>query len=278
MIRVGCHLSIAGGFSRAARSAAALGCETLQMFSRSPRGGKAKPLDSKDVEGFRRITLDHDIAPQVVHVPYYLNMASEALDAQQYTQDILVDEMCRAQELGASYVITHLGHGADDDAYVRVLRMLERVVEQAACCRVELLLENAAGQGSEMGWSFEQIGFVFNECALDQRLGFCLDTCHAFAAGYDLATADGFRRTLQQVEKHIGLERLKIIHANDAKEPLGSRKDRHEHIGEGHIGEEGFRRLLTARELSTVSAVLETPQTTSEANMRNLQALKRLRS
>lgn len=278
MIRVGCHLSIAGGFSSAARYAVELGCETLQVFSRSPRGGKAKPLSSDDVRDCRSLMAEAHISPLVIHVPYYINLAATEAEAIEYTRQILIDEMARASTLGASYVVTHLGHGNHSDASRRVARMLDSVLCEARDPQVLLCLENTAGQGSEIGYRFGDISDTIMMSNYADRIGFCYDTCHGFGAGYDLVSAQGFESTIDEIRSTVGFNKLRVIHANDSKEPLGSRRDRHEHIGEGYIGRQGFQRLINCEAFFGAVAILETPLTTFTANKKNIDTLKSLRA
>ncbi len=277
MVRIGCHLSIAGGFKMAARRAVELGCETLQVFSRSPRGGKARPLDDQDVREFREVLASAGIHPAVVHAPYYINLATGDPVAVDYTREIVADDLRRAQALGASYVVSHMGHSDRDDAQAVVARMLDSIFDACGGNDVLLLLENTAGQGKEIGQSFGYIAGVIERSSHPERAGFCFDTSHAFGAGYDVATARGLDQTFKEIAATVGLSRLKVIHTNDSKDPLGSHRDRHEHIGKGLIGRQGFRSFLSRPEVSGLPAILETPLSTYEANKMNLEELFALR-
>jgi len=277
MVRIGCHLSIAGGFKMAARRAAELGCETLQVFSRSPRGGKARPLDDQDVREFREILASAGIHPAVVHAPYYINLAAVDPVAIDYTREIVADDLRRAAALGASYVVSHMGHSDCDDAQAVVARMLDSIFGACPGNGVLLLLENTAGQGKEIGQDFGYIAGVIALSARPERIGFCFDTSHAFGAGYDVATARGLDQTFKEMAATIGLSRLRVVHTNDSKDALGAHRDRHEHIGKGLIGRQGFRSLLARPEVAGLPAILETPLSTYEANKMNLDALFALR-
>jgi len=277
MVRIGCHLSIAGGFKMAARRALDLECETLQVFSRSPRGGKAKPLDAQDVQEFRETLASGGIHPAVVHAAYYINLATDDSTAIEYTRQLVADDLSRAAALGASYVVSHMGHSARDDARLIVARMLDSIFASCPDDGVLLLLENTAGQGKEIGQTLGYIADTIAACSFPERLGFCFDTSHAYGAGYDVATARGLDRTFKEMAGTIGISRLKVIHANDSKEALGSHRDRHEHIGKGLIGTQGFKSLLARPEVAGLAALLETPLSTVEANKMNLDALRSLR-
>lgn len=276
-MRVGRHLSIAGGFSKAARYAVRLELEALQMFSRSPRGGNAKSLDPADVQEFKQLCQEHDISPAVIHSPYFVNLASSDEMRRGHTVDTLVGEVLRAAELGAEFIVTHLGSSAEKGAESLVSRALDQILVKTESADVVILLENTAGQGRELGHTFAPIGSIIANCDQKHRLGLCFDTCHAFAAGYDLTCADAFERMLDEIDGSIGLERLKVVHANDSKHPVGSRKDRHEYIGKGHIGVEGVQRVMRAAKINARCAILETPMTTFEADLQDVLALKAIR-
>jgi deoxyribonuclease-4 len=277
MARIGCHLSIAGGFKMAARRALELGCESVQVFSRSPRGGKAKTLDAQDVLEFRETLAAGNTHPAVIHAPYYINLAADDPNAIEYTREIVVDDLVRAAALGASYVVVHMGTSARGDAQTIVARMLDSVFARCPENGVLLLLENTAGQGKEIGHALGYIADTIGMCSHPERIGFCFDTSHAYGAGYDVSNPRGIDQTFKEMAATIGIHRLKVIHANDSKEALGSRRDRHEHIGKGLIGRQGFRNLLARPETAGLPFILETPLATYEANKMNLDALFALR-
>jgi deoxyribonuclease-4 len=262
----------------AARSAIDLGCETFQVFSRSPRGGAAKALDVSDVAEFQRLVRENGITPCIVHAPYYLNLASPDGVVIEYTQRIIAEDVGRARALGASYLVLHMGHSGAPDPIAQTARMLDSVFREAPDDGVLLLLENTAGQGKEIGTGFGSIADVISRSRHPERLGFCLDTCHAHAAGYDLSTRRGLDATLSELERTLGLPRLKLIHANDSKEAPGSCRDRHEDIGEGYIGKTGFRMIMNTPGFDGLPAILETPVSTTESNRKNITMLKSLRS
>lgn len=262
MVRVGVHVSIAGSIAKAVERAQGIGCDTFQIFSRNPRGWAAKPLVPADVDAFRAGLAASGLAPAVDHMPYLPNLASSNDEPYERSVLALADELVRAAALGIPFVVTHLGHhlGAGSDAgEARVIAALDRAVG-AAPPGVTLLVENTAGEKNSVGSSFASIARIIEGCACHDRLGVCLDTCHAFAAGYDLRSQDGVDGTLAAFDDAIGLGLLRVIHCNDSKGELGSGLDRHEHVGLGAIGEEGFRLLLRRPEVRDLPFICETPE------------------
>jgi len=276
-MRFGIHVSIGGGLAKAAQELAGLGGNACQMFSRSPRGGKAKKLDPQEVLIFRQLCAGHDIDPVVVHIPYVLNLAAADPEMHAYAADMVREDMVRANLLGARYLVLHMGshRGAGEEKGLAQVVLALREVLRDYAGETVLLLENTAGGGSEVGYSFEHLAAVLAGIG-HAKTGICFDTCHGFAAGYDLAGEKAVDATIESLEKTVGLKRLKLIHANDAMFPLGSKKDRHAHIGQGYIGETGFRALLHHPALAEVPFVLETPVNEQGDYASNLQALRRL--
>ncbi len=265
-----------------AQRAERLGCETVQVFSRSPRGGKASALDPRDIEKTKEMFDRHSMWPLVVHVPYFLNLASADREKRLASVEILAEDLGRSEVLGAKYLVTHLGHlspGEEPESIEAIARVTKSIQEALEVYHgpVKILLENTAGQGREIGWRFEVIGAILESLPVD-RVGACLDTCHAFAAGYDLASADAVEATLREFARYIGLDKLGVVHMNDSKGDLGSRLDRHEHIGQGKIGVEGFKAILGSSLLPPdIPGILETPQDSPEDDDRNVKMLKSLR-
>jgi deoxyribonuclease-4 len=283
-VRLGIHVSIAGGMAKMAETAVSLGCEAVQIFSRSPRGGKAKELSLPDVEKMKKILAENNIHPLVVHIPYFVNLASDNPDTRSYSIDVLVEDLERTETLGGRYLVTHVGHKRKDDppespeAFARVYSSIEEALRRYTG-PVKILLENTAGMGQEIGCSFEALGVLINSFP-EERLGACLDTAHAFGAGYDWTAPEGVRKVLTDFDEHVGLSRLCAMHLNDSKGTLGARLDRHAHIGQGNLGEETFRAILECDLLlHDLPGLLETPiddHGDDLANMKKILALRDL--
>jgi deoxyribonuclease-4 len=276
-VRFGVHVSIAGGLVKAVERAKEKGCEAIQVFLGSPRGWKSRPLVDEEIEGFRRSREEVGIYPVVVHTSYLLNLASEG-DLYEMSKEALREEMRKAKLLGMEFVVTHIGHlkpGMErGKGRERVVAAIERAIEIADEGWPKLLLENVTGSESAVGASFEEIGRIMEGVGMDERVGVCMDTCHAFANGYDLRNPEGLEMLLEEIRGSVGIDRLLLIHANDSKAPLGSRKDRHEHIGKGEIGLPAFEILVNHAALSELPCILETPVETEEDDKMNLAAIR----
>jgi deoxyribonuclease-4 len=281
-MRFGVHLSIQGGISKMAEVAAQLGCEAVQVFSRSPRGGKAKPLDPVDISQSNSLLEANDIRPVVVHAPYFVNLASTETSKRDYSVEVLSEDLERAQALGARFVVTHIGHKQkeeDDESQEALERALGSIQEILSSYSgpVKLILENSAGQGQEIGCTFEALGFLVKNLPAD-RVGACFDTCHAFARGYDLTDSTKVESVLLSFDELVGLERLEVVHLNDCKRGLGSRVDRHFHIGQGAIGLEGFKAVVNSTLLAPdIPGIMETPKDGEDADKINISTVKMLR-
>jgi deoxyribonuclease-4 len=277
-MRFGFHISIAGGFTKVVERAKARDCQTIQFFSRNPRGWKYSPLDKKEVEEFRSSIKSTDLSPIFLHMPYLPNIAS--LNSKFYNRsvDSIAEDLKRADQLGVQYLIIHIGHrleSSEDEAIEAVSRGINQAFEKVRNSII-LLMENTAGQGTEIGYKFEQIKKIIDQVEQNQRMGVCLDTAHSFEAGYDLSKKEGIERTLESFDQMIGLKRLHLLHLNDSKTPLGSRKDRHWHIGEGYIGLEGFRYLIHHPLLQHLPGIMETPRTDTEEDLKNMKVIRSL--
>lgn len=276
-MRLGLHLSIVGAIDKVVDRAVERGCNTLQMFSRNPRGWRSKELDSAEVESFRAKLRQSGVWPVFVHTPYLLNLASPRVDVYQKSVGALREELSRAAELGVPFVVTHLGshlgHGKMK-GFGRIMGAVNEVLS-AVENDVVLLLENTAGTRNSMGSSFEDIEYIASRIEDRKRVGVCFDTSHAFAAGYDLVSRGAVEHTLRRFDEVIGLEELKLVHLNDSKGGLGSRIDRHEHIGMGKIGERGFRNILHST-LERLPLILETPIDERRSDIENLAKVRQL--
>ncbi|HZS12612.1 MAG TPA: deoxyribonuclease IV [Nitrospirales bacterium] len=273
-------MSIAGGLSVATERAHALGCRTMQIFSKSPRGWAARPLDPEDARRARELRIERDIGPVAVHASYLLNLASA--DPMLHERSIagVADELERCRIIGAEYLVLHVGctRPEQQDGMERVSRALKRVLDRPptqAADGTMILLENTAGERGELGSTFEELAEMLDRVGSD-RLGVCLDTCHTLAAGYEYRTAAGFGALVATIERTIGVRSIRFMHVNDSKKELGSRVDRHEHIGRGAVGADGFRQWLSEPRFRQTPMVLETPKESDADDRRNLAAIRRL--
>jgi deoxyribonuclease-4 len=277
-MRLGFHISISGGFSRVVERAETRGCETIQFFSRNPRGWAYEPLDKNDVETFRSSIHSSKLFPLFLHLPYLPNVASKGSKFYNRSIDSIAIDLQRAEQLGASYLIIHIGHRMDsseDEAMEAVVWAINQALGRVRNS-VILLLENTAGQGTEIGYEFGQIKTIIEGVEEKERIGLCLDVAHAFEAGYDLSKKEAVERTFESFDRIIGLKRLHLLHLNDSKTPLGSRKDRHWHIGEGYIGLEGFRCLVNHPLLKHLPGIMETPRKDTVEDLKNMKVIRSL--
>lgn len=276
-MKLGLHLSIVGKIDRVVDRAVERGCDTLQMFSRNPRGWRSKKLDFREVESFRKKLKRSGIWPVFIHTPYLLNLASPREDVYRKSVEALEDELRRAAELGVPYVVTHLGshlgHGKKE-GFNRIIASVNNSLSEVNN-KVILLLENTAGTRNSMGSSFEDIKSIASRIEDGERIGQCFDTSHAFAAGYDLVSRGAVEHTLRRFDETIGIKELRLVHLNDSKGGLGSRLDRHEHIGMGKIGERGFRNILKSS-LGQLPSILETPIDERRSDVENLRIAREL--
>jgi deoxyribonuclease-4 len=259
----GAHLSIAGGISNAADEAVRLGMRTVQVFVKNQRQWHAPPLKLKDVDRWRTRISETGLGPPVAHATYLINLASSNRSLFIRSRDAFADELRRCQELGIPYLVVHPGAavGAPESAAIaRVARALNRIFDRFPNIGTMPLLELTAGQGTCLGRTFEQIGRIIRLVEQSWRIGVCVDTCHVFAAGYDIRDPEAYEAMLACAEREFGLERVRCWHLNDSRGRLGSRIDRHEHIGRGRIGPSGFRNVLCDPRFRGVPMILETPK------------------
>lgn len=278
-MRIGVHVSIAGYIYQSIERARALGCNTMQIFSRDPRQWRRGRLTLEDIEEFKRRRAQSGITPVFVHVPYLINLASPYSVLYKDSIKAYIEDIKEAEALAIEYVVTHMGSHKKSGEKIglkRITSALNKILERTKKSPVKLLLENTSGSGSCLGYTFEHSRRIIDGVEQKNRVGICFDTCHGYAAGYDLATEEGYKNTLGQLDKIVGLERLKLIHLNDTKDALGSRRDRHEHIGKGKIGTEGFRRLLGDQRLREAAFILETPKDSEGADKANLALVRKL--
>lgn len=261
---LGAHMSIAGGHALAFERLAQVGGEALQIFVKNQRQWRTAPLKKEAIAAFRAAWQDHNRLPVAVHDSYLINLAAPDPELAARSVVALADELTRAGLLGIPYLIMHPGaHGGDavEAGLARFTANLDLALAEAGPANeVMVLLETTAGQGTGLGSRFEELAAVIQASRFTDRLGVCLDTCHLFAAGYDIRTPATYAATFAEFDRVVGLERLHFFHLNDAKKELGSRVDRHEHIGRGKIGREGFRLLLNDPRFAAHPMVLETPK------------------
>ena len=278
MLKLGVQVSIAGKIYKAVDRARELGCNTMQIFSRNPRSFKRKYLNKKDIEEFRKRRKEAKINPLIIHTVYTQNLASSNKRFYNLSIRDFIKDLGEAQSLGAEFVITHMGSFKKStlkDGLRRVILALERILRKTPY-NINILLENTSGSGHWLGSKISQIGYIIENLGKPKNLGMCLDTCHAYCAGYDIRTEKGLNILLEEIEHFVGIERLKVIHLNDTKDPLSSHKDRHWHIGEGRIGLEGFKRIINHPLLKRLPFILETPKKEEEDDLRNLETVRRL--
>jgi len=273
-------MSIAGGVDRAIDRARSAGCTALQIFLKNNNQWRGKPLSPEAIERFRREIAAGDLAPPVAHAGYLVNLAGPRLPLLRRSRENLLDDLLRAEQLGVIGVVlhpgAHLGRG-EAPAIHQVADELNRLFDRTSASRVAIYLETTAGQGTSLGYRFEHLRDVIDRVAAQDRVAVCLDTCHVFAAGYDLRNAEAVAATLTGFDRVVGLDRLRFLHFNDSNRELGSRVDRHAHIGQGHIGEPGFAALMREPRLAGLPRVLETPKGEDLAEDRmNLATLRRL--
>lgn len=289
-MRIGAHMSVAGGVSRAVERALVHGCEALQIFSKNANQWHGRPLDPKEVRAFRLRVEQTGMTPVVSHASYLINLATTIPALREQSIAAFVDELDRAEALGLLGVVLHPGTctaGTVEDALAAVAAAIRETFARRPHRPTMVLLEHTAGQGRTVGHRFEHLAAILGHLDGDHRVGVCLDTCHLLAAGYDIASPDGYDATFADFERLVGLDRLAVFHANDSKRPCGSRVDRHEHIGRGFVGHGAFRRLLHDPRFDRLAMLIETEKAdparpgtmaVDPHDQANLETLRRLRA
>jgi deoxyribonuclease IV len=275
---LGAHVSISGGVQVAPANGKKLGCDAIQIFAKNQTQWKAKPFTDENISGFKQGLIASGIQHVVIHDSYLINLGGSDPGKLQMSIDAFVDELERAEALGVPYVVTHpgshLGKG-EEWGISRIAESLDEVHDRTKDFKVMTLLETTAGQGTNLGYTFEQIASMRQQVKDSLRVGVCADTCHMYSAGYDLKSRMGFDDTWKHFDDIIGLQHLRAFHLNDTKKLLGSRVDRHDHIGQGFLGLEPFRWLLNDTRFNHLPGLLETPGE-DEDFIRNLQLLHSL--
>ena len=275
--RLGVHVSIAGGIEKSVKRAQALGCSTMQIFARNPRGWKVLPIPERSVAAFREAIHSSKIAPVVIHTPYLLNLASEDPVLHRRSVLALAEDVCRAKILGAGFVVTHLGSSRGKNRVFgrrQVVKAFKTVFERES--PVTLLMENSAGGGDSVGSTWEELAEILAAVPSEDRLGVCFDSCHGYAAGYDFGSEAKVERLIRRIDQTIGLRKLALIHLNDSAGLFGEHLDRHQHIGKGHIGIHGFRSLIGHAAVQRLPMILETPKRHPRDDWENLNRIRRL--
>jgi deoxyribonuclease IV len=277
-MRIGFHVSISGGFARSVERAHELGCTCMQLFSRNPRGWTVRPLDKADVAEFKKLREKLDIAPVFVHTNYLINLASSKPELYEKSIEQFVIDLERTETLGAEYLVTHLGSasGQSEDWMIERVASALNMAMKLHKPKATILLENTAGEKGDVGYTLEQVQEVISRLSDSAHIGLCYDTCHGFAAGYDIRTKAGVNGLADKIASTVGLTRLKGMHLNDCLKELNSRVDRHWHIGDGKIGLDGFKLLLNHPAFKDVPKVMETPKKTEEDDPKNMKVVRSL--
>ena len=286
--RLGAHMSVAGGLPRAVERAVVHRCDALQIFAKNANQWRGREIPRAEIREFRARVRTAGIGPVVSHASYLINLASTNATLRQQSLVAMGDEIDRAEALGLLGVVLHPGAytvGSEAEGLTLIAGALLDLLRARKRGKTMVLLENTAGQGTTLGATFEQLASVIAKMNGHRRVGVCLDTCHLLASGYDLCSPEGYATTFTQFSRLVGFERLKAFHLNDSRRPLGSRVDRHEHIGQGHLGLEPFRRIVNDRRFRDVPMLLETPKGEGKASgpitidpldEQNLNTLRRL--
>jgi deoxyribonuclease-4 len=263
MPRLGAHMSVAGGLPRAVERAVVHRCEALQIFAKNASQWRGRPIPREEVREFRARIRASGIGPVVSHASYLINLATTNRALRDQSLEAMGDEIDRAEALGLMGVVLHPGcytAGNEADGLALIAEGLLELLRARRRGKTMILLEHTAGQGTSLGATFEQLASIIAKMNDHRRVGVCLDTCHLLASGYDLCSPEGYATTFKQFGRLVGFDRLKAFHLNDSKKPLGSRVDRHEHIGQGFLGLEPFRRIVNDRRFRGLPMLLETPK------------------
>lgn len=283
MPQLGAHMSISGGLWKALFRGKKSGCQVIQIFTKNPNRWISKELSSKEIDAFNEARAKTAIVPVASHDSYLINLASPRREDRKKSFHALFDEMDRAERLSIPYVVMHPGSHLGDGEKAginRIAEALNHIFDRTPQFQVKILLETTAGQGTNLGYRFEHLAEIIEQTEAEERLGVCLDTCHVFAAGYDFRDEENYRKLVRDFDTIIGLNRCRLFHINDSKKGLGSRIDRHEHIGQGSIGERAFSFFLQSPIFENLPFLLETPKGSDESgtdrDLLNLRILRRL--
>ncbi len=278
-LKVGAHVSVSGGVEKAVERQKEIGGNCGQIFAGSPRTWSVAEYTDEEGESFQNGTRDEGQNPYVIHSTYLVNLGTPKDDLFEKSLNCLQSELDAAEKLGVEYVVFHPGAHTGSGRKNGIQRIAEGIDELNIPEGVTLLLENTAGKGTTLGRSFGELREMIEKSSTpEKKLGVCLDTCHAHAAGYELREKEGFQDMIQEIEEDLGLEKVKVLHLNDSKNEKGSEKDNHQHIGEGNIGEKGFKNLVNSEKFEQLPMVLETPVTDEKGYSENLAKIKKLKN
>ena len=276
-MQIGCHVSISGSIDKSVDNAVERNCSAFQIFTRSPRSWHAKDLTKEDIDAFKSKLKSSKIDrfATCAHMPYLPNLATPKNDGFEKSVNTLISEVERCAQLGIPYLVTHLGSHLGTGEEAGIKKLVEGLTKAGQTKNdVIILLENTAGQKNSVGSDFKQLGEIFKQLKPGKKFGVCIDTCHAFVAGYDLRTADKVKETFKEFDKHVGIENLKILHLNDARGEIGCNLDRHYHLGLGGIGEEGITSVVKFANKKKIPIILETPIDDDRDDFENVKIAK----
>lgn len=276
MRRIGFHTSIAGGIPLALERARNLKCNTVQIFSHNPRGWRICEISEDDLKRFKELKVKYEIEPVFIHTSYLINLASSDSLTRRRSIELLVKELDISDRIGADYLILHPGSDSLKGEEAGRWKAIEALKKVTSLDRwnTKLLLENTAGERGDISSKVEDLALIINAAHSELIGGVCLDTCHAFSAGYNIATPEGIEETIEEIDTKLGLDKVKLIHLNDSKREFNAGVDRHEHIGRGYIGIGGFKTLVNHPKLKNIPLILETPKDNERSDKRNLKVLK----
>jgi len=278
MRRIGVHISIAGGIHKSLERAKKLGCNTLQIFSHNPRGWAAKEISQDEINRFIELTKKYRMSPVVIHTSYLINLASAETTLRKKSVKMVCYELDIADRIAAAYVVLHTGSASGDDpksARKRVIESLKEISRERKW-KAGLLLENTAGQRGDITSKINEIAEIFERVPAGLISGICLDTCHAFSAGYEIRNEKGINALSNEIRRFFDKDVIRLLHLNDSKGSLGSGLDRHAHIGKGEIGTKGFRKFLSHPRFKKIPIILETPKKSEADDLDNLRRVRRL--
>ncbi len=276
-MQVGCHVSISGSIDKSVDNAVERECSAFQIFTRNPRGWHAKELTKEDIDLFKSKLKASKIDrfATCAHMPYLPNLATPKSDGFEKSVKTLINEVERCAQLGIPYLVTHLGSHLGTGEEAGIKKLVEGLTKAGETKNdVMILLENTAGQKNSVGSDFQQLGEIFKQLKPKKKFGVCLDTCHAFVAGYDLRTETKVKETFKEFDKHVGIENLKILHLNDARGEIGCNLDRHYHLGLGGIGKEGITSVVKFANKKKIPIILETPLDDDRDDFENVKIAK----